>query len=182
MTELPPPPPPPSPPRRRLAGRPLIAAVVVVVAVLILAVSGMVTGWAWPGGDDAAEQGDTLVEFTLEARRVKNDLRLSGTTNLPDEALLAYELTSDGGDQPAKPYGVQGIMPVSDGRFEVTVLAVPSGRIEAWVAFQTVLGIGSQQPAELIERYGLMGEKMSGPQVVDVGGGVRRAETVVTVD
>jgi hypothetical protein len=180
MTELPPPSPSPVPPRRRFAGRPLVAAVIVVVAVLILAVSGMVTGWAWPGGDDAAEEG-TLVEFRLEARRIQKDLRLSGTTNLSDEALLAYELTSDRGDQPAKPYGVQGIMPVSDGQFEVTVLAVPSGRIEAWVAFQTVLGTGSQQPAELIERYGLMGEKMTGPQVVDVGG-VRRAESVVTVD
>jgi len=158
------------------------------VLLLVIGMAGMVAGCGGsgttpasssattPASSSAEEQpaDDTYVEFTLKAKRNGDTIKLSGTTNLPDGALLAYSL------EWAQDL-TEGTLLVSDGRFEGSVSDVPSGPVEAWVAFQTILGAGKSQPQELIDRFGEMGENMTGPDVV-TGGDLKRAEKVVTVD
>ncbi|HZL06228.1 MAG TPA: hypothetical protein VFE45_12580, partial [Coriobacteriia bacterium] len=123
--------------RRRL----LLGAIAVVLVLAIVA--------AVRGGEGADEGAP--VELTLETTRAGDDLELGGATNLPDGALLAYEVGRDYGDEPppAEPYFTAGTTAVADGRYQMVILDAPRGRIEVCVAFQTVLpGLDGEQPAE----------------------------------
>jgi hypothetical protein len=62
----------------------------------------------------------------------------------------------------------------------VAVNGWPRGRIEVWAAFQTVLGTDAQQPAEVISRYGALGEKLQGNNVTKAGS-MKRVEVTETL-
>ena len=71
----------------------------------------------------------------------------------------------------------EGQTTVSGGSFSsrADLAGWPAGDVEVWAAFQTVLGDGAQPPA-LIERFGSLGERLTGPNVT-VAGDIRRVES-----
>lgn len=109
-------------------------------------------------------------------------VQVSGTTDLPDGAVLIYQLQHERWmNQPptAQPqWIVEGSMSVSGGRFSATedVMGWPSGRVEAWVGFQSG---DSEQPAAVAERYGREGERLVGPNVKRAGA-IQRVEASTT--
>ena len=78
-------------------------------------------------------------------------------------------------------YFVDGNMLVSSGKFEATLSDVPEGKLEVWVAFQTILGTEIRQPEVIISRFGEMGEKLTGPNVTEAGN-LKRVEVIITLD
>jgi hypothetical protein len=54
------------------------------------------------------------------------------------------------------------------------------GKVELWVAFQTILGTSVEQPADVIAIYGELGEHMTGPSVVQAGDLYRVEDTATT--
>lgn len=128
---------------------------------------------------------------------------IEGFTNLPDDALVAYEvehelffkghiplLESDryskedrrAAQEKSLKWMYRGHIPVKAGRFiqALDIREWPAGRIKVWVAFQTILGTGVKQPAKIIARYGQMGERIKGNQVT-MDGPMRRVEVERTV-
>jgi hypothetical protein len=98
---------------------------------------------------------------------------LAGTTDLPDGSLIAYEVT-----HAVVAVGREdGTMLVTGGRFQrsVDLASWPPGRIEAWVAFQTILGTTVHQPPAVLQRFGQMGERLRGANVTKTGE-LRRVE------
>jgi hypothetical protein len=118
---------------------------------------------------------DTYVELELtSASRQGSDILFEGTTNLPDGALIAYEVTNDNAT-----YFVDGNATVAGGKFQGTAAAAPEGPIEVWVAFQTIVA-GATQPAEIIDTYGELGENITGD--VTKTGDMTRVEKTMVVD
>jgi hypothetical protein len=123
------------------------------------------------------------VALSVAPRAVEQAIVIEGTTDLPDGALIAYEVThdafgtSDDLQDSTWDLFADGSVPVQGGRYSVNVPVAgwPSGRVTVWVAFQTVLGatIDGQpadgQPADVIERYGNMGENLTGSNVSESG-------------
>ena len=137
--------------------------------------------------EETVEQADTTVNLTLEANLDGDVLTVEGTTDLPDAALIAYEvrherLTTDV-ELPLEQLFAEGNMTVSDGGYTSTVDLKdwPQRSIEVWVAFQTIHGKGAEQPAQIIERFGELGENLEGPNVIDLGEVGKRVELTTTV-
>jgi len=130
---------------------------------------------------------NTSISLQVDAKREGDSVVISGTTNLPDGAYLVYAVRSIyAGPLPAEPYGVEGTMLVSSGKFEITVAEVPDvkqqqRKLEVWVAFQTIIPRGKQQPDEIIDRFGEFGEKLIGPNVTETGN-LKRVEEVIILD
>jgi hypothetical protein len=126
--------------------------------------------------DDAAneEVGDVVV--TVAAAVDGQRVSVIGTATVPDGALIAYELLH------LDEFEVtEGHAEVSDGGFEfiADLAGWPAGEVEVWVAFQTILGT-AEQPQEVIDLYGEMGENISGPQA-DTVGDITRVDAVTSV-
>jgi hypothetical protein len=70
-----------------------------------------------------------------------------------------------------------GHIPVRDGRFthSLDLSAWPTGQVEVWLAFQTILGTSVKQPDAVVARFGEMGEHLTGPNV-STSGGMKRVE------
>lgn len=73
------------------------------------------------------------------------------------------------------PYGSALVV---DGGFAFRVDGVDPGDVEVFVAFDPTFG---DQPVDVARRYGPLGVRMTGPQVVDYGGGAFRAQVTETV-
>jgi len=128
---------------------------------------------ARPVAEPPLVTGPPLVTLTLKASRDSNSVHLSGTTNLPDGAVITYEVQEVNGawitdDEYAK---------VKHGRYAAIVKNVPSDKLEAWAAFIIMKEI--HQPQKLIEMYGRNGKKI--PNGVTQYGGSRRVETTTIV-
>lgn len=125
------------------------------------------------------------VNLTMKPTINDNILTVDGTANLPDGALLAYEIRHEGlptrTDVPIEKMFSEGNVEVIDGiwRISTDLSGWPSGEIEIWVAFQTILK-GAEQPKEILEKYGELGENITGPQSVKTGD-LKRAEIITTV-
>ena len=102
-----------------------------------------------------------------------NRVLIEGFTNLPDGALISYEVEHER----ILEWMHDGHVPVKAGHFiqALDVRDWPPGRIKIWVAFQTILGMKVSQPPEVIARYGQMGERIEGNQV-STSGALRRVE------
>lgn len=142
--------------------------------VALLVTAGVSTG--------AAAAPPPPVELTLTAVRTPGGpeggpkLRLEGTANVPDRAWIAYEVTLPNCDLGCF---IDGRVRVRDGRFTKTVklpvtIDAAASPGEAWVAFQPI-----DQPKKIFRRYGKLGQKVTGIQVVEAGK-TRRAELVTT--
>ncbi len=138
--------------------------------------------WACGARPSAADPGAVRLDVT--AKLGGDTVALSGSTDLPDGALLDYQLQHERWmNQPPtdKPqWMVEGTMAVAAGRFTqgVDVAGWPAGSVEVWVGFQP---FAPGQPAELAERFGANGERLSGGNVKRAGSS-RRVEAVLSVE
>lgn len=153
----------------------------------------------------AASEGTRVVNLTMSPAIQDNGNRvlIEGFTNLPDGALIAYEVEHDqfgkghvpllgsrsnsgeerrAAQKTSLTWKHEGQLPVKAGHFiqALDVKDWPAGRIKVWVAFQTILGTSVEQPAEVIARYGEMGERIEGNQAT-TSGPMRRVAVERTV-
>lgn len=115
------------------------------------------------------------VELSASAQQEGNALHLSGDTNLPDGAIILYELSHEHPESPLH----QGRFVVEDGHFGGQI-DLPTGLDEdatVQLSFQVVMDDGSQ-PADLIDRFGAFGENMTGELVAEGELGKRAVLTV----
>lgn len=73
------------------------------------------------------------------------------------------------------PYGSATVV---HGAYAFRVDGVDPGEVEVFVAFDPTFG---DQPVDVARRYGPLGRRMTGPQVVDFGGGMFRAQVTETI-
>lgn len=146
-----------------------------------LALAALLVAAGCGGGDD----GQT-VDLTMDSRVEGGSIVVDGTTDLPDGALVDYEITHeafgtiDDLDDPTWDLFADGSVPVTAGTYTITtpVPDWPPGDVTVWVAFQVTLA--SDQPAGVVERYGEMGKKLGGSNVTE-SAGLRRVELEQTV-
>ena len=100
----------------------------------------------------------------IESHLVNGELVVQGTTDLPDGALLQYNVWHARDDIE----GDYGELSVSDGRFDfkTDVSRWPAGEVKVQVAFSA----GPFQPEPVIAEFGVHGEKLGGPHVEDDSG------------
>ncbi|HUM44336.1 MAG TPA: hypothetical protein PKI14_15435 [Fervidobacterium sp.] len=124
----------------------------------------LVIAFALGGGEGDGE----TVELNLEPKMEGERLTIIGNTNLPDGAMLAYEISHV--DAPfVEGFFKDGSVTVKNGQYEAEfdLTGWPKGKISVWVSFQTILAHG-EQPEHVIEKYGEMGEYIEGENV-DLG-------------
>jgi hypothetical protein len=144
-------------------------------------------------GAAACSGGDSqTVDLTMDARIEGDSIVAEGTTDLPDGAVIVYEVThedfgtKDDLEDPVWSLFADGSAPVDGGRYSLSapVADWPAGDVTVWVAFQAVLGDevdpASGQPASVMERYGEMGANLTGPNVTESAGN-KRVEIEATV-
>lgn len=144
-------------------------------------------GAAGCGGGDSQ-----TVDLTMDARIEGASIVAEGTTDLPDGAVIVYEVThedfgtKDDLEDPVWSLFADGSVPVDGGRYSLSVPVAdwPAGDVTVWVAFQAVLSDdvdpGDGQPAAVMERYGEMGARLTGPNVTESAGN-KRVEIEATV-
>jgi hypothetical protein len=121
----------------------------------------------------------TYVELTLTAELQGQSVKIAGTANLKDGAVLNYEVEHEVFDLKNEAF-TDGDAIVRGGRYSaaVNVAGWPRGTIKVWVGFQTFI---KEQPQWVQGQYGELGQKMEGPTVKLAGKGVKRAELEVTL-
>ncbi len=130
----------------------------------------------------------TLVELAVRTSSPSAGVvRVEGSATVPDGAQVNWALNPlpepDGcpvdvaseADPCDAPYGSATVV---DGRFGFRVDGLDPGDVELFVAFDP---LNADQPVAVVERYGWRGRRMTGPQVVDQGGGAYRAQLIQTV-
>lgn len=154
-------------------------ALVIFVALALMAASGC-GDIPSPPSTPAPEPDTTTVpagpppvRLTLQVTRSGDTVRLTGRTNLPNGAVIVYEVQQVSGAWISD----DGHATVKAGRFNGTVKATPSGKLEAWAAFMLVPGV-VKQPASVRELYGDNGDLI--PNGTEAGG-MRRVEVTATV-
>lgn len=150
-------------------------------ATTLLSLGFLAAACAPPGGTapGAAGAGET-VALTVEPVKDWRDLRLEGSTDLPDGAVLSYSvihaLASElpPSEWPAKNLMSDGTAVVQDGRYRAELNATywPAGAVRVRVQFPV-----APQPAAIGTRYGEFGERLTGDNVTSLGG-----SQVVTVE
>jgi hypothetical protein len=122
-----------------------------------------------PEADTPAEQTDTVVALYARGSIEGDVLKVSGTATVPDGALVVFEVgdptLETAGGKPAFAVGEAAVNDESFA-FELPIEGWPGEGVIVWVAFQTLLGTDAEQPAEVIELYGEMGEYIKGDVVV----------------
>jgi peptidoglycan hydrolase-like protein with peptidoglycan-binding domain len=133
---------------------------------------------AAPSPQPSSRSTDVIVTIDT-ARRSGSTISVSGTATVPDGAFVAYEVVPARGGMSMK----EGAARVQSGRFsfDTNVSGFPSGPVEVWVAFVTILGgptYDAKQPNAVIDLYGGMGQNITGP---DVTPGMLRLVEAVTI-
>lgn len=129
----------------------------------------------------------TTVALEMNARLEGNSLLIDGTTDLPDGALLVYEVRHERyGHDPETPLDMiftEGSLAVAGGNFAATVdLALfDPGELQVWVAFQIKLPRNGEQPSDIRARFGDRGERLSGPNVTELETGGKHVAAIQTV-
>lgn len=118
-------------------------------------------------GPPTPESGQA-VHLTLNPYVQNNLLIVEGMTDLPDRTILLYEVR----EVSAVPKTVNGSMPVLERRYsrQVDLTGWNADAITVWVGFQTLLNGSEQQPEDVIERFGEMGEFLYGDNVTEANG------------
>lgn len=137
------------------------------------------------------EAPSTAVQVSIGATVRAGEIRATGTATVPDGAVIVWEAQhaealTNATLCPVPTDGVDRCLMTGDavahsGAFSFDVAGMPSGPVEVWAAFQTLLGTGEAQPDEVIDLYGEMGEDITGSQVVDAGSGLFRVEVTTDV-
>lgn len=172
-----------------------IAVVAIVSIFAFVLLMGSVLLWFGYDAGDAEKsiKDPEPVKLDAASRINARSLLIIGTINVPDGAYVSFDvqherfgladpqiLTQPARDESFKSalvWHVEGETKVQDGKFEVPIdlTGWPGGKVEVWVGFQTIIGTDPVQPAFVTQSFGEMGEKMTGPNVRQVGT-MRRAE------
>jgi hypothetical protein len=122
--------------------------------------------------------GTESVTLTVNAKQQAQQVLVSGTTNLPDGALLEYRLSTAVGTTPAK--DAPGTATVSGGAYSVSVdvSGWPNGSMDVWVAFKCDSTEG--QPDAIVAQYGTLCSRVAGPNVT-IAASVRSVQERTTV-
>ncbi|MDP6372084.1 MAG: hypothetical protein QF463_09460 [Vicinamibacterales bacterium] len=127
------------------------------------------------------------VQLTMDVEREGARVNISGTTDLADGALLAYELRHEhlayDPETPRDMLFLEGVTTVSDGRFEaeVDLSSFEPGAIEVWVSFQMrFINSDRTQPSPIVRQFGARGELLEGTNVSahDDGKRVELSQTI----
>jgi len=126
-------------------------------------------------------RGTDVVVTITSATRSGSTLSVSGTATVPDGAYVAYEVVPTRSSNAFR----EGAARVRNERFEFTanLSTFPSGSVEVWVAFVTVLGgptYDAKQPASVLQLYGNLGQNITGPNVTP--GPLRLVEAIRIVN
>ena len=121
------------------------------------------------------DEDEEFITLEAAASAQNETVTVSGTTNLPDGAILLITILS--ADTETEVLG--GAAEVDDGAFH-TSIALPAdsgdaeadGRLVVEVTFEIVME-DQAQPPELIERFGAIGARMTGETVVQAEHGRR---------
>jgi hypothetical protein len=123
------------------------------------------------------------VTLTSSSRIVGRTLFIEGNTDLPDSAVIEWELRHESfnirRDIPLSRLASEGHTIVRDRHYTVAVdlSAWPAGQVEVWVAFQP-LSYGTRQPACVNQLYGRNGERIEGENVSIHPAHMRRVELI----
>ncbi len=141
-------------------------------------------------GPGAADQSAVVeapppiaVTLTLSPTLQGSRLRIAGTTDLPDGAVIVYEVRHERwATEGELQWFREGQVVVEEGAFSTRtrLRSWPRGALQVWASFQTVLPDG-QQPPEVIATFGEMGERLAGDNVTQVGD-MKRAEVTARVE
>lgn len=126
-----------------------------------------------------ARRTDVVVQI-VTATRSGSTISVSGTTSVPDGAFIAYEVVPARDGFPIR----EGAARVQGERFtfNANIAGFPSGPVEVWVAFVTILGgptYDATQPSGVLDLYGGMGQNITGPNVTP--GALRLVEAIQIV-
>jgi len=130
---------------------------------------------------------EVQASLDVQAHLDGNSLHVTGTTDLPDGALLSYELRHEhyGHDveTPIDMLFADGMLTVHDGAVDATldVSLFDSGAIDFDVAFSPTLRGDREQPSDVQARFGRQNEHLVGPNVTVAGDGSRRLSVSQTV-
>lgn len=134
-----------------------------------------VAACAGPGTDGAVppEPGGTeTVALTVAPTLSWRELRIDGTTDLPDGAVLSYRVTHAAANElppsewPAQNLMSDGTAVVLDGQYGARLNTAywPKGSVRIEVQFPI-----ATQPADISTRYGAFGEALMGDNVTVLG-------------
>ena len=144
---------------------------------------GILSGMLIAGGVVSCGTPPPTVELTLEVQRDGGTIRVEGTTDLRDGALLGYEIRHEHMNfDPETPMDMlfqEGTMTVADGRYaaNLDIRNFEPGEIEVWVAFQMdFVNADLRQPDHIIRQFGEHGELLEGSNVTDLGDDGKRVE------
>jgi len=124
---------------------------------------------------ESAPDSPPTVALTMTSSIKNRHLTIKGTTDLPNGALISYEVRHEGAaihtDVPMEKMFADGNSVVEGGQYlaDVNLEGWPRGELTVWVAFQTILGMSKHQPPVLLTRFGEMGEKLTGANVSKAG-------------
>ena len=138
---------------------------------LVLLAAALAAGCGDPAPD--AAPGTESVRLEVEHRSEWRQLWIEGSTDLPDGAFVDYRVAHEAGratpaeDWPATNLIETGRATVSGGRFwtRVNTFNWPRGGVRVVVQFPL-----PPQPPEVESRYGALGERLTGDNVVTVAG------------
>jgi len=136
----------------------------------------------------ACEQLPPTLTLDLTVSEEGNSLRVQGTTDLPDGALLTYEVRHEqlahDTETPIDMLYTEGTFEVEDGRFggPIDLSLFDAGPVDVMVAFQMDLPGDQVQPRAIRSRFGEHGELLAGSNVSTNDGGERRVAVVQAVD
>ena len=147
-------------------------------SVLSVGACGPATGSnAGPGGGSSGEE---TVVLAVDHRSRWRELRIEGTTDLPDGAVVSYRVTHalaeelPPGEWPAQNLIADGTAVVLESQYwaRLNTTYWPAGNVRVQVQFPV-----APQPAAVRRRYGAFGEHLTGDNVTILG-----ASRVVTAE
>ena len=152
---------------------------------LLLATWVLSVGACGPGrgnnaGPGSGSSGEETVVLTVDHRLRWRELRIEGTTDLPDDAIVSYTVTHalaaelPRGEWPAKNLISEGTAVVLESQYwaRLNTTYWPPGLVRIHIQFPV-----APQPESMRERYGAFGEHLTGDNVTILG-----ASRVVTAE
>jgi hypothetical protein len=151
-----------------------VIALVVLSALVLLLAFGAVVGAPVVYGF----LPDIEAHITADVRVVGHVVDVSGQANVPDGAVIAYSVIRPDRDDGTR---VDGTATVRGGRFafEADVSKLPPGRSAVWMGFG--IGLGFEQPPNVVLTYGPYGERLAGDQLWSDSGD-QQIELTVPID
>ena len=139
----------------------------------ILSIGGCTPATGDGAGPGNASSGGVTVALSVDHRSRWRELRLEGTTDLPDGAVVSYHVTHALGEElppsewPAQNLIADGTAVVQESQYwsRLNTTYWPAGAVRVQVQFPVV-----PQPAAVRARYGAFGEHLTGDNVTILGG------------